>query len=111
MRKKVRLLALAMGATFLFAPAAELSARSVAPILINSLDAGAPSLFNALREEASQTAQDDEAHAAIVDIPEVPSLSHASPDSWHTLPPVIDLPHSRGWLAYSAVAPALKLKF
>ena len=27
-------------------------------------------------------------HAAIVDMPEVATLSHASPDTWHTLPPV-----------------------
>src|SRR5690242_9626719 len=27
-------------------------------------------------------------HAAIVDMPEVASLSHASPETWHTLPPV-----------------------
>ena len=27
-------------------------------------------------------------HAAIVDMPAVATLSHASPDSWHTLPPV-----------------------
>jgi hypothetical protein len=27
-------------------------------------------------------------HAAIVDMPEVITLSHASPDTWHTLPPV-----------------------
>jgi hypothetical protein len=76
MRKKERLLALAVGAVVYFAPAGELSARSVAPILINSLDAGAPSLASALREEASQTTQDNETHAAIVDIPELPSLSH-----------------------------------
>jgi hypothetical protein len=25
-------------------------------------------------------------HAAIVDMPEVATLSHASPDTWHTLP-------------------------
>jgi len=27
-------------------------------------------------------------HAAIVDMPEVATLSHATPDTWHTLPPV-----------------------
>jgi hypothetical protein len=27
-------------------------------------------------------------HAAIVDMPAVATLSHASPDTWHTLPPV-----------------------
>jgi hypothetical protein len=27
-------------------------------------------------------------HAVIVDMPEVATLSHASPDTWHTLPPV-----------------------
>jgi hypothetical protein len=27
-------------------------------------------------------------HSAIVDMPEVITLSHASPDTWHTLPPV-----------------------
>ena len=27
-------------------------------------------------------------HAAVVDMPEVASLSHASPETWHTLPPV-----------------------
>jgi hypothetical protein len=27
-------------------------------------------------------------HAAIVDMPKVISLTHASPDTWHTLPPV-----------------------
>jgi hypothetical protein len=27
-------------------------------------------------------------HSAIVDMPEVATLSHASPDTWHTLPPV-----------------------
>jgi hypothetical protein len=27
-------------------------------------------------------------HAAIVDMPEVATLSHASPDTWHTLTPV-----------------------
>jgi hypothetical protein len=27
-------------------------------------------------------------HAAIVDMPKVITLSHASPDTWHTLPPV-----------------------
>jgi hypothetical protein len=27
-------------------------------------------------------------HAAIVDMPEVINLTHASPDTWHTLPPV-----------------------
>ena len=27
-------------------------------------------------------------HAAIVDMPEVATLSHASPDTWHTLPQV-----------------------
>jgi hypothetical protein len=27
-------------------------------------------------------------HSAIVDMPQVATLSHASPDTWHTLPPV-----------------------
>jgi hypothetical protein len=27
-------------------------------------------------------------HAAIVDMPEVITMTHASPDTWHTLPPV-----------------------
>jgi hypothetical protein len=27
-------------------------------------------------------------HSAIVDMPKVVTLSHASPDTWHTLPPV-----------------------
>ena len=27
-------------------------------------------------------------HSAIVDMPKVINLTHASPDSWHTLPPV-----------------------
>jgi hypothetical protein len=27
-------------------------------------------------------------HSAIVDMPAVATLSHASPDTWHTLPPV-----------------------
>jgi hypothetical protein len=27
-------------------------------------------------------------HSAIVDMPEVPTLTHASPDTWHTLPPI-----------------------
>jgi len=27
-------------------------------------------------------------HSAIVDIPKVINLNHASPDTWHTLPPV-----------------------
>jgi hypothetical protein len=27
-------------------------------------------------------------HAAIVDMPKVITLTHASPDTWHTLPPV-----------------------
>ena len=27
-------------------------------------------------------------HAVIVDMPKVTTLSHASPDTWHTLPPV-----------------------
>jgi hypothetical protein len=27
-------------------------------------------------------------HSVIVDIPEVITLTHASPDSWYTLPPV-----------------------
>ena len=27
-------------------------------------------------------------HAVIVDMPEVATLSHATPDTWHTLPPV-----------------------
>ena len=26
-------------------------------------------------------------HSAIVDMPEVTTLTHASPDTWHTLPP------------------------
>jgi len=31
---------------------------------------------------------DESRHSAIVDMPEVATLSHASPDTWHTLPPV-----------------------
>jgi hypothetical protein len=27
-------------------------------------------------------------HSAIVDMPEVTTLTHASPDTWYTLPPV-----------------------
>ena len=34
------------------------------------------------------TLASDSQHAVIVDMPEVATLSHASPDTWHTLPPV-----------------------
>jgi len=27
-------------------------------------------------------------HSVIVDMPEVATLNHASPDTWHTLPPI-----------------------
>jgi hypothetical protein len=30
----------------------------------------------------------DTRHSAIVDMPEVTTLTHASPDTWYTLPPV-----------------------
>jgi hypothetical protein len=35
-------------------------------------------------------------HAAVVDMPEVATLAHACPDTWHTLPPVqpMDVPTS-----------------
>jgi len=38
-------------------------------------------------------------HSAIVDMPEVATLSHASPDTWDTLPPAND------WRASKADAP------
>jgi hypothetical protein len=40
-------------------------------------------------------------HAAIVDTPEVANLSHASPDTWQTLPPV----QPNDWRASKADAP------
>ena len=40
-------------------------------------------------------------HAAIVDMPAVATLSHASPDTWDTLPPV----QPKDWRASKADAP------
>ena len=40
-------------------------------------------------------------HAAIVDMPAVATLSHASPDTWDTLPPV----QPNDWRASTADAP------
>jgi hypothetical protein len=46
-------------------------------------------------------------HAAIVDMPEVASLSHASPETWHTLPPVQtnDVPTTTAALLFAQVGP------
>jgi hypothetical protein len=44
------------------------------------------------KTNASQSEQQvEEVHAAVVDIPKVADLSHASPDTWHTLPPPVQL--------------------
>jgi hypothetical protein len=44
-------------------------------------------------------------HAAVVDMPEVASLSHASPETWHTLPPVQpnDVPTTTAGLLFAQV--------
>jgi len=46
-------------------------------------------------------------HAAVVDMPEVASLSHASPETWHTLPPVQtnDVPTTTAALLFAQVGP------
>ena len=44
------------------------------------------------KTNASQSKQRvEEVHAAVVDTPKVADLSHASPDTWHTLPPSVEV--------------------
>jgi hypothetical protein len=46
-------------------------------------------------------------HSAIVDMPEVATLSRASPETWHTLPPVQpnDVPGTTATLLIAQVGP------
>jgi len=46
-------------------------------------------------------------HAVIVDMPKVINLNHASPDTWHTLPPVPskDVPTTTAALLFAQVGP------
>lgn len=46
-------------------------------------------LIAGAEQTASRTVQKTaKVHAASVDLPRVATLSHASPETWHTLPPV-----------------------
>jgi len=46
-------------------------------------------------------------HAAVVDMPEVATLTHATPDTWHTLPPIPskDVPTTTAALLFAQVGP------
>lgn len=52
-------------------------------------------------------AANESRHAAIVDMPKVINLNHASPDTWHTLPPVPskDVPTTTAALLFAQVGP------
>ena len=42
-------------------------------------------------EALAQATEGEEVHSVVVDSPEVIDMSHASPDTWNTLPPPIEL--------------------
>jgi hypothetical protein len=44
-----------------------------------------------LETDPSQSQKAGEVHSAVVDLPKVADLSHASPDTWHTLPPPVEV--------------------
>jgi hypothetical protein len=44
-----------------------------------------------IEASVSQLKKAEEVHSAVVDIPRVADLSHASPDTWHTLPPPVQV--------------------
>jgi hypothetical protein len=43
-------------------------------------------------EAGASQSKAEEVHSAVVDVPKVADLSHASPDTWHSLPPPGVLP-------------------
>jgi hypothetical protein len=53
-------------------------------LLLSVLPLGALLIQPAL---SGASEQGNEVHAAVVDIPDVIDMSHASPDTWQTLPP------------------------
>jgi hypothetical protein len=50
-------------------------------------------------------------HSVVVDTPEFITLTHATPDTWHTLPPVKNVPEATGRLIYAACDPGPPLVF
>ena len=52
-------------------------------------------------------------HSVVVDTPEVITLTHATPDTWHTLPPVqpYHVHESAGRLTYAACRSGVQLVF
>jgi hypothetical protein len=52
-------------------------------------------------------------HSVVVDTPEVITLTHATPDTWHTLPPVqpYGVPEETGRLIYAACDYGVPLVF
>jgi hypothetical protein len=50
-------------------------------------------------------------HSAVVDTPEVITLTHATPDTWHALPPVQNVPEATGRLIYAARHSGVPLVF
>jgi hypothetical protein len=50
-------------------------------------------------------------HSVVVDTPEFITLTHATPDTWHALPPVKNVPEATGRLIYAACDPGPPLVF
>jgi hypothetical protein len=50
-------------------------------------------------------------HSVVVDTPEVITLTQATPDTWHTLPPVKNVPGATGRLIYAACHSGVPLVF
>jgi hypothetical protein len=50
-------------------------------------------------------------HSVVVDTPEVVTLTHATPDTWHTLPPVQHVPEVTRQLIHAACHSAPPLVF
>jgi hypothetical protein len=80
-----------------------MSACVCAAAIVGSVSAAA-----AYQSVSTPLPQPAEAHAASVDLPRIATLSHASPSTWHTLPPVPasgaglnddDIPRLLAWLS------------